>query len=226
MVFRHISTDIKERALWLRGQGYIDDEIAHLLGVSTRSIRRWNENINIFGSVIPQHHLIQGRPSEVTTELRENLITLVAESPELFLDEIQEWITIAHDIALSRSRLCEILQDCSLSYKRIRRAAAERDEELINNWREAYQQAYTASQLLWIDETNRYSFVAALGLDGYAAMRVVPGSVDSGEFWDFVVDDVLPTMNPFPGDRSVIIMDNCRIHKSETLRELVESFGM
>ncbi|THV04577.1 hypothetical protein K435DRAFT_573727, partial [Dendrothele bispora CBS 962.96] len=68
----------------------------------------------------------------------------------------------------------------------------------------------------------RYSLVAALGIDGYAAARVVPGSVDGEEFFDFVVSEVIPTMNPFPGDRSVLIMDNCAIHKSEALREVVE----
>ncbi|THU92536.1 hypothetical protein K435DRAFT_592130, partial [Dendrothele bispora CBS 962.96] len=67
----------------------------------------------------------------------------------------------------------------------------------------------------------RYSLVAALGIEGYSAARVVPGSVDSDEFFDFIVTD-LPTMNPFPGDHSVIIMDNCAIHKSEALKELVE----
>ena len=32
-------------------------------------------------------------------------------------------------------------------------------------------------------------------------------------------------MQPFPLDRSVLIMDNCAIHQSELLRELVESHG-
>ncbi|KAJ3720299.1 hypothetical protein C8R42DRAFT_722023 [Lentinula raphanica] len=125
MVFRHISVDIKERALWLREQGYIDDKIAHLLGISTRSIQRWNQNFNAYGSVVAPYHVGRGRPSELDTEIREDLVTLAAESPELFLDEIQEWITIAHNVAISHSCLCEILQDCAISYKRLRRAAAE-----------------------------------------------------------------------------------------------------
>jgi hypothetical protein len=32
-------------------------------------------------------------------------------------------------------------------------------------------------------------------------------------------------MNPYPQDKSVLILDNCAIHKSEALREVVESFG-
>lgn len=55
MVFRHISEDMKNRALWLRQQGYISDEISELLGVSTRSISRWQANMDEHGSVIPPH---------------------------------------------------------------------------------------------------------------------------------------------------------------------------
>ncbi|KAL1688513.1 hypothetical protein GGG16DRAFT_18531, partial [Schizophyllum commune] len=68
----------------------------------------------------------------------------------------------------------------------------------------------------------RFSLVAAMSVDGYVASRVVPDSVDGAEFLDFIVADVLPCMNPFPGDRSVLILDNCAIHKSETLREIIE----
>jgi hypothetical protein len=38
---------------------------------------------------------------------------------------------------------------------------------------------------------ERYSLVAALSLDGYEAVRAVPGSVDGEEFLDFIVNDVV-----------------------------------
>lgn len=33
-------------------------------------------------------------------------------------------------------------------------------------------------------------------------------------------------MRPFPQDRSVLILDNCAIHKSDTLRQMVEAKGV
>ena len=33
-------------------------------------------------------------------------------------------------------------------------------------------------------------------------------------------------MNPYPEPCSVLVMDNCSIHKSEALRELVEAAGI
>ena len=38
---------------------------------------------------------------------------------------------------------------------------------------------------------DRFSIVAALNIGGYVATRVVPGSVDSDEFFDFIVHDVV-----------------------------------
>lgn len=35
----------------------------------------------------------------------------------------------------------------------------------------------------------------------------------------------LPKMNPFPGPNSVLIVDNCRTHKSRAVREAVEAAG-
>lgn len=225
MVFHSISKDIKEQALWLLGEDFIDEDIAALLGVSTRSIRQWEDNFEQYGSVIPPQILPRGRPSVMSTAVREDLIALSAESPELFLDEIQDWIAITHGTAISRSQLCQIIKDCAISYKRLRRAAAEHDEDLVTEWRQVYQKSYTAAQILWIDETSKddrtvyrhfghsiigthaiipanfirgvqYSLVAALGLGGYAASRVVHGSVTGDEFFDFIVVDVVSTFLP------------------------------
>lgn len=220
MVYRQISQDIKERALWLLEHDHIPEDVAYLLGVSQRSIQRWERNVDIYGSVIPPHNPLQGRPPLLDTEAKEDIIALSIESPELFLDEIQDWLAVAHSVAISRSQLHQIIRDCSITYKLLRRAASERDEEARSRWRLDYQEQYSASQLLFVDESSkddrtiyrhygrsvageratipanfvrgeRYSLVAALGLEGYAAARVVPGSLDGDEFFDFIVNDVV-----------------------------------
>jgi hypothetical protein len=33
-------------------------------------------------------------------------------------------------------------------------------------------------------------------------------------------------MNPFPAERSVLVLDNCRIHHNEDLTDLVRNAGM
>ncbi|KAF8835888.1 hypothetical protein BDN67DRAFT_872108, partial [Paxillus ammoniavirescens] len=67
----------------------------------------------------------------------------------------------------------------------------------------------------------RYSLVAAITIDSYLAADVVEGSYDSELFYNFIVEK-LPNMNPFPTERSVLVLDNCRIHHNEDLVDLVQ----
>jgi len=154
----------------------------------------------------------------------------------------------------SRSALHRNLQDLALTRKKLRRVAAERDEEFRSEWLDNILTNYTTDQLVFLDESSkddrvllrqygwsttgedavdsvpldrgsRYSVLPALTIDGYMAVRVVEGSIDGSEFFDFVVREVLPHMNEFPGQNSVMVIDNCSTHKSEALREVVEASG-
>ncbi|RDX41725.1 hypothetical protein OH76DRAFT_1328083, partial [Lentinus brumalis] len=61
-----------------------------------------------------------------------------------------------------------------------------------------------------------------LSLDGFLTIYVVRGSVDGEEFYDWVIKDLLPKMNPYPGPNSILIIDNCRMHKSSVVCDAVE----
>jgi len=67
---------------------------------------------------------------------------------------------------------------------------------------------------------NRYSVLPALSLDGILYVKIVQGSFRYDSFGEFI-DGLLDQMNPFPGRNSVIVMDNCRIHKSEEVLERI-----
>lgn len=51
---------------------------------------------------------------------------------------------------------------------------------------------------------------------------LVEGSFNTEFFMKFI-QDLLDKMNPFPARNSVIIMDNCSIHKAPEIRELIEA---
>ena len=59
-----------------------------------------------------------------------------------------------------------------------------------------------------------------MSLDGILAVDIVQGSFNKVSFAHFI-DGLLGQMNPFPGPNSVILMDNCCIHKSETILEMI-----
>lgn len=69
---------------------------------------------------------------------------------------------------------------------------------------------------------HSYSVLPALSLNGFIHCKIVEGSFNTELFTTFIVD-LLDNMNPYPEPRSVIIMDNCKIHKAPAIRELIES---
>lgn len=274
MVYRRISADMKQRSLVLLEDGWDLDEVVEVLGVSKRSIRRWAQNYKQAGRVDPSK-IQRGRHRLLNSSIMQELQELIAEAPSLYLDEIREWLAIFHNQPISMSALHYNLRDLGLTYKVLKHAAAQRDEAMRNKWIDDVAANFTPDQMVFTDESSkdgrtllrlhgrsiegerateiadfdrgqRWSIVPALSLDGYIALRVVPGSVDGGEFFDFVVNDVvcsisscvrifididcydikLPQMNPFPNACSVLIMDNCNTHKTEALELAVQEAGM
>ncbi|KAJ7247434.1 hypothetical protein B0H12DRAFT_1176342 [Mycena haematopus] len=222
MVYRAISEDLKVRALYLLDKGYITEEVCELMGVSRRSLYRWKANQLDYDGVIPPANPLRGRPRILNPDQTHDLLTLLAEAPELYLDEIMDWVALYLDASISRTALHTLINDAGLTYKILRRAASERDEEAREEWRQLIRTTFIDADFV---RGLRYSIVAAITIDGYIGTRIVSGSVDGDEFFDFIVNDILPQMNSYPNDRSVLILDNCAIHKSEYLREVVEAQG-
>lgn len=59
-------------------------------------------------------------------------------------------------------------------------------------------------------------------MDGIIECTIVEGSFNGELFYGFI-QDLLKKMLPFPNPKSVVVMDNCSIHKAPEIRELVES---
>ncbi len=69
----------------------------------------------------------------------------------------------------------------------------------------------------------RFCVLPALTLnDGVIHCDVVEGAFDPSLFYTFI-ERLLDQMEPFPGPKSVIVMDNCRIHKMHDALELIEA---
>ena len=107
-----------------------------------------------------------------------------------------------------------------MTHKALQIAAAERDEVARTAWRAAIQENLVAQQCITIDESSkddrtiyrhygrairggraissqpfvrgdRWSILAAMTVDGYLGVRIVPDSVDSDEFFEFIVEDIV-----------------------------------
>jgi transposase len=210
---------MKRRALQLIDEGWELAEVADVLGVSSISIQRWDHNYKAHGRVDPLSAL-RGRPRIMNVQAIDGLRELIQETPLLFLEEIREWLALFHDIQISTTALHDNLRELGLTYKLLRKAAAERDDVARAQWLLEITTLYTADQLVVLDESSkddrtiirrygrapsgedpfmeisldrgvRYSILPALTIDGYLAVRVVEGSIDGAEFYDFVVNDVV-----------------------------------
>lgn len=220
MVFRKISKDLKDRAMHLYASGLVPLDVVKILGVSVRSFWRWRTNCRRHGTVLGRPALGRGRPRYLTAPAAGDLYNLLEEYPSIYLDEIQHWLIVAHDVAMAKSTLHQNLLDLGLTYKSLRKAAAERDEVAREAFRQFARENWTGRQLVFVDETSkdnrtiyrhfgrsvsgqraiahesfargiRYSLVAALTMDGYMTMRAVEGSVNGDEFFDFIVEEVV-----------------------------------
>ena len=73
----------------------------------------------------------------------------------------------------------------------------------------------TPLEALALGRSKRWSLCPASTIDGYVTWEIVHGSFTAMLFEDFIKNKVLLLCNPFPLLRSVIIMDNAPIHRTE-----------
>jgi len=77
---------------------------------------------------------------------------------------------------------------------------------------------HDCSWLLW-----SYSVLPALSLvDGILHCDIVAGSFCTETFTHFI-EGLLNNMQPYPAPNSMVVMDNCNIHKHPNIRNLIEA---
>ncbi|CAG8845203.1 30121_t:CDS:2, partial [Gigaspora margarita] len=71
-----------------------------------------------------------------------------------------------------------------------------------------------------------YIILPALTLDAINAIDIMENSCIKLIFKEFVITQVLPQMNTFPHARSVLILNNARIHHDDGLLEYLNAFSV
>lgn len=72
---------------------------------------------------------------------------------------------------------------------------------------------------------KRVSALAAFNCHGYFAWAFTSGTFTRLSFHDAFVKNILPHLNPYPMENSIVIIDNARIHMYKQFEEAVESRG-
>ncbi|KAF8888945.1 hypothetical protein CPB84DRAFT_1628129, partial [Gymnopilus junonius] len=66
-----------------------------------------------------------------------------------------------------------------------------------------------------------YSVLPAITMEGIIYSHITVGSYDGDKFLHWLAG-LLEVMNPYPGPRSVLILDNCCIHHVEGVEEMCD----
>ena len=75
---------------------------------------------------------------------------------------------------------------------------------------------------------NRASIITALSTDGLVSIELINRSTNAEVFFDFVRGSLIPYMHAFDGSspRSILVLDNCSIHRVDEILELLRSTGI
>lgn len=214
---------------------------------------RWRQLFAELETVTKPPSPLRGRTRIICRAVLTAVYDLYRTEPDTYLDELQWWLAIHHDIAISIPALHKNLEEAGLTRKLLHKIARERDEQQRQEYWDVINGDLggNGDLLVMADETSkneldvarrygravvgeraaftdvfirgqRYSLAAAISKRGYIATKVVPGSFDSIDFFDFVSEHVvcpisitrsicnnemqIPEMNPWPQEQSVLIM--------------------
>jgi transposase len=169
MVNHRISGDIKEVGLDLWEKGWDILDICKALYISCSSLYCWQKIFDKFGAVTRPPSPLWGRTRIISHAMLDAIHIIYKSNPEIYLDELQFWLTIHHDIAISVPALQQNLEDAGLTCKILHKIAAERDEVPHAEWRENITQNFsgTGDEFVFADKISKNDHTTACHY-GYA----------------------------------------------------------
>ena len=193
-------------------------------------------------------------PAEVCTTVEKYVTghpTFYIEELQVFLREKFPGLKNTSESTICRA----LNFDLQLSRKHLTKAAREAAPEEIKTYYDKLRAIYSyPEQLVFIDETskdgrdafrryarskkgtkavvrlpfsrgNRVSVLAALDHKGFMAWKCTSGTFSRKRFHSAFSEKIVPHLNPWPLPRSIVIMDNAKIHMFKELEDAVHQCG-
>ena len=247
------STDLRWRIVWQVIVLHTSpDEVAEQFCVSTRSVNRFVAQFEQSGDVTPK--VGHNGPQRLLGEEEQLLLLrLILENPGIYLRELQYKLLSITGVNVSAPTVCRTLRYMGCSRQKIQYIALQRSDACRARFM-AEISMYDPVMLVWVDETGcdkrncrrrygysvrgippqdhrilvrgvRYSGIPVMSLQGIHDVQIVEGSVNGIKFEEFILQTLMPILNPFNGTNplSVVIMDNCSIHHTSPVKHLIEN---
>ena len=237
-------------------QEFTVDQICIILGVKKSLVYKSLHYFRTYGITHNPHALKTGRSRTLTPLDIKFIAALVNQRHCIYLNEIRQALSEHRGCVVSIATLSCTLHHLDFSWKSVSRRALEWNDILqaafMNHIADI---AINPDTLMFIDEAarnrhtsgrskgwastgdrciqhrffvrgQRFSILPVLTIDGIITHDIIPGSVTADRFLQFLQELVIPLTNPYPGPRSILILDNCNIHHSEKVRALIEDEAM
>lgn len=181
----------------------------------------------------------------MTEHDRALMLGIVEEQPWLYLSEIAAELRALTYKDFTREYVHFELHAAGLSLKKMQiKQAARDDAQRAEYWQAVRKWVTHPEQLVFGDETGidgrtarrkrgwgarntrvnviqvrhrgvHISILALFALDGFVSFNYVQGGYDTQAFVAAMRQMLPQVMGPYPGPRSVLVLDNCRIHHAE-----------
>ncbi|QRW14035.1 DDE superfamily endonuclease [Ceratobasidium sp. AG-Ba] len=245
-----ISTDIRWAVVRLTALGAPTQLTATVADICERSVRYINQLFRTTGDVErPPGILPMGRPRIFGNEAVEYLLEQIGQEPDMYLDEMQADLATNLEVEGSINTISRTLKRSGVTRKKLDRRAMERCEFKRLDYRVMFEElcpdpsyavfvdesavdrrttyrGYGYARLVSVPLGKRFGYEEnALAHDGILTLQVIVGSVTAELFQDFI-EQCLSHMQPYPGPKSVLIMDNCVIHKHQATLDMILERGM
>ena len=132
----------RNRAIELMQQGYQPVDVAHMVGVDRRSVRRWNAAYRAQGLDGISRKPASGRPAKLDARARRKLDRILLKGARAAgfptdlwtCPRVAEVIRSRFDVGYHVDHVCRLLHSIGWSPQKPARRAVERDEDLIQGW--------------------------------------------------------------------------------------------
>jgi transposase len=227
------------------------DNILNLLQIARSTYYDWiknyclTENDDNFLSERVANTIRSSR--KLTKECESFIIDYVIKNPTFNMKKLVKKISNKYNISLSKGYIYVILKNNYMTNKKVQKVTypysktkfkkessilKKAIDQIKNNYTNVDESAVylgTSFNYGWskkgsrcsikstFNRSNKRSLCTAISNEGIVAYKLIKGSFNTIKFNDFIINDVIPKMK-----NKALVMDNCIIHKSKTLRTHLE----
>ena len=134
MVNHHISADLKDCVLKLWEARWHWSDICYALSVSPASFYQWRLIFEEFGTTTKPASPLIGWPHFIMLAILTAVKELYKNHPNTYIDKLQWFLVVHHDIPISIPALHDNLEKAGLSCKILHKIACECDVQTRNNF--------------------------------------------------------------------------------------------